>query len=340
MLSAHDIRQANNIDVFADVVRRVATVIRGDYTYDDRVNLIDMPKISLRSKGLSYGVDPQKSFWLRHKFFLFTNFRQSKDEELLAGTLAMCLLGKDNFTVNTENLDKLYNSDSDLAHEINKKVSEVGRDEIENLSMKIIVQIDAIFDSVNSNFSDYIFAGLNKVSNKDICFSALFCALYELRKDGYCIKNYETVAHTLKEHINQTFSVIAADSRYKTRKEVIDVLYGLLVKNMSKKYERQQNDDDKLLAQLLSLSSIETQMVDFKIGLTYFKDGDWNCDEIDKIGKTLVAMANTNNVHQDVWYVIVGIADNEKAYEDWKSVYDKPCAIYIYIWQASYCRYA
>lgn len=56
----------------------------------------------------------------------------------------MCLLGKDNFTVNTENLDKLYNSD--LAHEINKKVSEVGRDEIEKLSMKIIVQIDAIFD--------------------------------------------------------------------------------------------------------------------------------------------------------------------------------------------------
>lgn len=49
---------------FADVVRRVATIIRDDYTYDDRVNLIDMPKISLRSKGLSYGVDPQKSFWL------------------------------------------------------------------------------------------------------------------------------------------------------------------------------------------------------------------------------------------------------------------------------------
>lgn len=59
-----------------------------------------------------------------------------------------------------------------------------------------------------------------------------------LQKDGYCIKNYETVAHTLKEHINQTFSVIAADSRYKTRKEVIDVLYGLLVKNMSNEYER------------------------------------------------------------------------------------------------------
>lgn len=182
MLSAHDIRQANNIDVFADVVRRVATIIRGDYTYDDRVNLIDMPKISLRSKGLSYGVDPQKSFWLRHKFFLFTNFRQSKDEELLAGTLAMCLLGKHNFTVNTENLDKLYNSNSDLAYEINTKVSEVGRDEIEKLSMKIIVQIDAIFDSVNSSFSDYIFAGLNKVSNKDICFSALFCVLYEFTK--------------------------------------------------------------------------------------------------------------------------------------------------------------
>ena len=56
----------------------------------------------------------------------------------------MCLLGKHNFTVNTENLDKLYNSDSDLAYEINTKVSEVGRDEIEKLSMKIIVQIDAI----------------------------------------------------------------------------------------------------------------------------------------------------------------------------------------------------
>lgn len=40
-----------------------------------------------------------------------------------------------------------------------------------------------------------------------------------LQKDGYCIKNYETVAHTLKEHINQTFSVIAADKIVDTRQE-------------------------------------------------------------------------------------------------------------------------
>ena len=190
------------------------------------------------------------------------------------------------------------------------------------------MQIDAIFDSVNSNFSDYIFAGINKISNKDICFSALFCALYELQRDEYSIEDYELIANILKNHTKQTFGIIANDSKYKTRKEVIDVLYGLMVKKMIRKHERQRNGDDDLLAKLLSLSSVETQMVDFKIGMTYFNDGGWNYDEIERIGKTLVAMANTNNVHQNTGYVIVGVADDEKSYKDWKRVYNKPCVVY------------
>ena len=112
-LSAHDIRQANNVGEFPDLVRRVATVVRGDYTYADRVNILDMPKISLRSKGLNYVIDPKSSFWIRHKIFGFERFRQSKDEELLAGTIAMCLLGQD-FIVNSKNLDRLYLHGSDL----------------------------------------------------------------------------------------------------------------------------------------------------------------------------------------------------------------------------------
>ena len=54
-----------------------------DDIYYDEVNLADMPKISLKSEGLDYAIDPDDTFWRRHDIISFPNFRQSKDEEVM-----------------------------------------------------------------------------------------------------------------------------------------------------------------------------------------------------------------------------------------------------------------
>ena len=325
-LSAHDIRQANNIGPFADLVRRVATIVRGDYTYDDRIDILDMPKISLRSQGLLYGIDPKSSFWIRHKFFQFSNFRQSKDEELLAITLAMCLLG-DGFRVNTRNLDALYDSESELSKKVTESIEQFGKLKLEKEFSDIIIEIDNIFASVDSNFSEYLFDNA-KTANKDICFSVLFYALYSLRRKKFVMLDYVDGAKTLKKNCDSTFSLLVSDGSHERKQKVIGVLCATLQEVMTKQLPRQRTKDDELLEELLSLSPVELQIVDFKIGLTYFRNNEWNDIEIEKIGKTLVAMANTNYKQYANGYVIVGVADNEKTYNDWKVIYGQKAVKY------------
>lgn len=87
--------------------------------------------------------------------------------------------------------------------------------------------------------------------------------------------------------------MITENSSYDVRDNAIHILYSMLKDVMTKQLPRQHTQDDDLLVELLSLSTVEMQMLDFKIGLTYFENGFWNNDEIEQIGKTLVAMANT-----------------------------------------------
>ncbi|MDE7327678.1 MAG: ATP-binding protein, partial [Lachnospiraceae bacterium] len=82
---------------------------------------------------------------------------------------------------------------------------------------------------------------------------------------------------------------------------------------------RGKNKDDVLLEKLLSLSPVESQMVEFKIGISYFTSGKVNTKVIEKIGKTLVAMANTKCSFMEEGYVILGGADRPSSCHQWKA---------------------
>lgn len=318
-LSAHDLRQASSVGEFPDLVRRVATHFRGDFTYFDEVNLCDMPKISLRSKGLNYLIDPEKTFWRKHDIIQFNNFRQSKDEEIIASALAISLLGKD-FRATADNLNSLYQSNTKNGGLITDKINKIGKDVIEQYSLHVFEQINDIFNSVHSNFSDYLYSKKDS-SGKDISFIMLFYVLYQLNRESYRINDFVSVAKTLKKHVSSTFDIISSDSKYGKRIEIMELLYSIIKDKMEPELSRKRNKDDELLEKLLSLSSIELQMVEFKIGITYFTSGEINEKEIKKICRTLVAMANTNCRFQKDGYVIIGIANDQKSCDDWKSIY-------------------
>lgn len=323
-LSAHDLRQASSVGELPDLVRRIATNLRGDYTYSDEINLCDMPKISISSYGLNYGIKPETVFWRRHDIIPFNNLRQSKDEEIIASILATILMGKD-FRINAETLSNLYDPQLECCKNITKKINEIGKDRLENIAIDIINQIDNIFNSVNSDFTSYLYTS-KKAGGKDDSFKILFCALYNLYLENYFIDNYQDVAKKLRSCSDSIFGLLnKKDVQYPKKMEAMDLLYQALRSVMVKKHIRDENELEVLVKKLLSFSKIEQQMVEFKIGITFFDSGKVNSEVISKIAKTLVAMSNTKCDIADSGYVIIGIADNSQSCNDWESYYhEKP----------------
>jgi len=79
---------------------------------------------------------------------------------------------------------------------------------------------------------------------------------------------------------------------------------------------------------LLSLPPVESQMIEFKIGISYFTSGKVNTKVIEKIGKTLAAMANTKCSFMEEGYVVLGVADNSDSCNQWKAVYKEMQLVY------------
>ncbi|MDE7327679.1 MAG: hypothetical protein K2N63_15615 [Lachnospiraceae bacterium] len=180
--------------------------IRGDFTYYDEVRLGDMPEISIGSQGLNYGIDPESIFWRRHDIIPFGNLRQSKDEEMIASVLAMLLLGKD-FRINADKLDSLYRDGSENFIKITEKIVGVGKIVIEQNSKDVISQIDNIFNSANSNFTDYLYPKKD-AAGKDVSFIILFYVIYKLNRENFFVDDFEKVAEKLKSCFGSTFCTV------------------------------------------------------------------------------------------------------------------------------------
>lgn len=321
-VSSHDLRQASSVGEFPDLVRRIASDIRIDCTFEDHIWLADMPKISVGSKEHGFGVDIETVFWRRHDLFPVTNMRESKDEEIIESLLATVLLGN-KFKKSKTTLDKLYDITTALGSEIEKLVIERGKDELEYEFVEVFDIIDNIFNAVNSSFSKWLFFE-KKVKNKDECFKILFLALYKLKSESYVIDNYKAVADTLK-HAGTIFTDFINADRIDYEKTIFatENLYNILKAKHNRNIHVKNNSKiEEELDKRLSYSILERQMTEFKIGVSNHADKTVNLKCIESIAQTLVAMANVTN-STEIGVVIIGVADSRKAYEDWNSYYGK-----------------
>lgn len=196
-ISSHDLRQSTAVGEFPDLVRRIASHIRKDYTYEDRINLADMPKISVGPARNGFGVDIDTVFWRRHDLITAQNMAESKDEEIIESLVASVLLDR-GCRKSKIYLDRLYEKGSQLNSEIELKIVEQGKDALEKSFTRIFDIFDRIFETVDADFSSYLFAD-KRSSGKDECFRVLFLALYQLVKDAYIITDYRMVAEAIKD---------------------------------------------------------------------------------------------------------------------------------------------
>lgn len=322
-ISAHDLRQASSEDSFADLVRRCAIRIRGDYTYYDSISMEDMRKISISGIGLDYGISYKDIFWRRHNIITYENLRRSRDEEIVASLLINILLHNIK-RANSYLLDKVYKEDSKENKALVNAIEAIGKDKIEEQFDNVVVMFDNIFYSVKSTFSDFLFMQ-QRVSNKDEVFQVLFLALYNLQREFYNIHNYEKMARELKKHTDYLFNPILNRQAKFSNEEwsaVYESVYDFLKKRMSQtKIDREETIEEVEIKHRLSLSDFESAMIEFKRGILKLKTKSTDKKFVNHIGQTLVAMANSPVKKEG--YLILGIADNEQAALEWEQEYKK-----------------
>lgn len=321
-LSRQDLRQAGSVGLFSDLVRKTSSYVRGDYTTDDIISLNNMPNISLSSGGLKYGINIRNIFWIEHRICTYDNIRVSQDEEIIARIMSCIILGN-NISPSSKKLDEIYDSNSDIHLLLEQKIRDKGIEQISDYFSKIFTDIKKIFESVNSNFSDWLFNEVAQ-SGKSKIFQALFLALHELRNENYYINNYFQTANSLKKIGDTKFREITEDQNWtiKTRNDAIQQFIFHLKPSMILK---KQNENDKewqlKFEDLLNKAiGVEQQMYDFKLGLTSFEDGTKNPNIISKIVKTLTSMANTNPDEDGI--VIIGVANDINSAKKFQNFYN------------------
>lgn len=91
-LSRQELRMAGVTSEFSQLVRLLASRIRGDVSAHDKLYLNEMKEISITSKDLSYGLNVDGLFWVAQGILTREYIRQSRDEELIADVLGYVLL--------------------------------------------------------------------------------------------------------------------------------------------------------------------------------------------------------------------------------------------------------
>lgn len=322
-LTPQELRQAGVTSKFSTMVQDIASRIRGDYTKSNVVDMSDIREFSLSSIGLNYGIDITKVFWVQNGIISQDNLRRSKDEEIIAN-LCNCILSNYSASISHDTLDRIYDEHSDMFKRNENLLMPERVLWLTDLVEHVISDLQKIALTANMSLIN-IWVHRDKCYNKDFMFIIIFLALAQLYSEGCFIEDYEGMADGMDNLAVLELSELISKSNVNwdrdTRKHLIERVKRCLAEYMKRTaYDAERN---KEALTLLSRAVAEEQMMDFKLGVTTLGSGEINTKLIEKIVRTLVAMANTNP--RKTGTVILGIADNQADADDFCKHYGARC---------------
>lgn len=315
VLANQDLRQAGVTGLFADIVRKTSSYIRGDYTDKDILTVNEITGYSLNNKDLNYGVKIDEVFWLEQDIINETQLRKSKDEEIIVH-LYIYLLTNGKYSSSTRAIEKAYKEGEDLKVQLDNELINNYDYWIEFFAKNISIIYRAFS---NRNFKNTLF-NKSKVYNKDLAFVILFLAISNLRRSGMMLKNENLFLNLLNCLGQNELDSITKSSEVSWNKNIRDHLIervqNILIKCFDyEKIQRKEDPDfdewEVRMINLLEDAESEEQMYDFKAAITDFNTGKFNNKIISKIVKTLTAMVNTKPHEEGI--VIIGIPDTSES---------------------------
>ena len=180
-LSAQDKRQVGVLTCFSQLVRQVASEIRGDASVLS-LPLSQMPEISIEhpQDPQGYGVKADDTIWVKQGIITVKQLRNSEDEQLIADLSASILLNSP-IAASQELYDDLYAEDSELSKRVENALATYG---MSRLSQEIKTTFSVLKDSIEKYSNDrYALrkqvnpGGTNPIKN---IFYSIFMAFYRL----------------------------------------------------------------------------------------------------------------------------------------------------------------
>jgi len=326
-LSGQEIRQAGAVGAFSDMVRKIATTIRGDVSTSDKLLLNDMKKISLSNAHLNYGININDTWWVKQHVITLQNMRVSRDEELIAWILSYIILGKD-VQPSSKALNRLYRYDqfdkeaSIQSSLVEQRIAEIGADNIiKNFCHTFSVLLD-VLHGAKKDFSSLVYKK-EEAEGLVRTFQVVFLAFYEV-----VIKEHKVVSDKdgLIKHLDGLGTQVlrgigTANWNADNRNTRIQAVKGVINPYFKKAKGEDVATDNWVLEvdNILRLSTIEGSQYDFKAGLHNFADGSLNKELIKRFVRILTAAVNKGP--ETSGYVIVGICESSNSLNEYRRFY-------------------
>lgn len=339
-LSPQEIRQAGSTSEFAQLVRELATKIRGDVSHDDILLLSKMSEISIQQEDESYekrGINAEEVFWVKENIIQKKDLRLSVDEEIIADLLG-AILSDEIPPSRVSVLDDYYELNDDEPESRSAKIENAlntrGKELVSTQFLTVIDEIKKVFFEQNTTIMKHL-TGTNKYKGPRY-FQALFLTMYDLIvKREKKIVNYSGLFEKLHDISNSSMKISSGGGAWSAteKKDLIAANSSIL----SEFFEDRSEKDPMLysysteIETLLKQSQTENTQYDFKQGVFDLHTGKKNDKLIEKIFKTLSCMGNCGKMEKG--YVLIGIADNkndaDKIVEKYKTDYIQVGNFYI-----------
>ena len=326
-LSNQEIRQAGAIGLFSDIVRKVASTIRGDVSSTDILSLNDMTKISLSNTRLKYGINIHDIWWVRQHVITLANMRVSRDEELIAWIISYIIMGK-NVAPSSKALNRLYRYDlldkegNNQAALAESRIRELGEQFIVSAFCRTFSTLLDILHTSNKDFRTLIYTE-DEGESLVRTFQVIFLALYELIvKENKVIVDIKTLANHLNSVGMSHLRGIAKENwTAETRYNHIQAIKGIMSQDFRQGTGEDAGADNWVLQldNIMRLSSLENTQYDFKSGFHNFSDSSFNRDLVRKCIKTLTAAVNKGPNTKG--FVIVGVCETESTFKQFQTFY-------------------
>ena len=319
-LSRQEIRSAGCVSNFSEIVRKIATLIRGDTTHSDTIPLEKVHHISICNDGLDYGVSIDSHFYVKNHILTRRSIRESADEELVANIVAYTLLDEKP-TSGSSSLDGFYGI-HDTQH--TTEVREALEHNIQTINSDVIIKrYSYVYDSLAE-----LFSGDNVVFNRHILgddstsqecpiryYQAVFLTFYDLMiNDHMVVKDPDGLLVKLKGIGRGDAIINVTDGgrwAARARQDSVENLKAHVLRyfEVSDKGYINHNFVTEV-NELLMNSKTEQPNYDFKQGIVNLS-GENKVDE-ECVKHIIATCVGINNISSEaVGYIIVGVSENQ-----------------------------
>lgn len=313
-LSKQELRLAGATGEFANLIRKLAYIIRGDVSVKETLYLHAMKNISITNKDLEYGINVNDIFWVKEGILRRENVRESKDEEIIADIISYMILTSKPPS-NSEVLDDYFGArgtDNKRYIEIESAIKKYSAELVINQFKSVYGVLNHILSESGSTFGQLLFE--TPQSNRiPRYFQVVFLALHELViKRNMEVNNLQGLLNVMQGIGNNHIKLSSGGGKWSAieRENNVNAIRGIF-----EPYFKVKETQDPAIAtwaieleNILMQSNTEQNLYDFKQGFYNLNDeSEFNQKSFSKVIKTMTAMVNMGP--GNTGYVIIGVAD-------------------------------